>query len=533
MAYHLAQLLQRSASRRPDAMAVWAKGRRLTYRELEERSNQLAHLLHDHGIRNGDRVGMYFSKSVESLVAMFGIMKAGAAYVPLDPDQPATRAGYIINNCRMRGLITDSRRLRQLDRATMPCLELTVVCAAATAQSEEPIKGSVSWEELSGYGSSRPPAWHPLTTDLAYILYTSGSTGEPKGVMLSHQNALTFIEWCAEKFAVRAEDRLSGHAPLHFDLSVFDIYNAMEAGASVHMVPEDILIFPASVAKFMEEHAINVWYSVPGALTQLALHGKLSPERCPQLRLILFAGEVFPIKHLQQLAEILPKVELYNLYGPTETNVCTYYPVDRGRLAEMEALPIGRACENTEVFAVDENGQRVTEAGGKGELYVRGPSVTLGYWGDPEKTRKTVIPNPFRENFTENVYRTGDLVVLREDGDYDFLGRRDNQIKVRGYRVELGEVEAALMKHSAVHEAVVFAVQDPVDGSRIVAAVALHTGSNNGTTLSEGELQQHCALHLPRYMVPASVEFRERLPRTSTGKIDRVRVAAGTSRPVS
>jgi acyl-coenzyme A synthetase/AMP-(fatty) acid ligase len=222
-------------------------------------------------------------------------------------------------------------------------------------------------------------------------------------------------------------------------------------------------------------------------------------------------------------------VELCNLYGPTEKNVCTYYPVDRARLAEMEALPIGRACENTEVFAVDEQGQRVTEAGGKGELLVRGPSVTLGYWGDPAKTRRTLVPNPFQTDFAENVYRTGDLVVLREDGDYDFLGRRDNQIKVRGYRVELGEVEAALLKHSAVAEALVFAAKDPVDGSRIGAVVALH----NGTKLSESDLQQHCALHLPRYMVPASVEFREKLPRTSTGKIDRVRVTAEASRALS
>ena len=531
MAYHLAQLLQRSAARRPESMAAWARGRSLTYRELEERSNQLAHLLRDRGIRKGDRVGLYFPKSLESLVTMFGILKAGAAYVPLDPDQPAARATYIINNCRMRGLVTDARRLRQFDREAIRGVELTIVTGA---KPEEDVSGTVSWEALSGYESGRAPDWQPVTTDLAYILYTSGSTGEPKGVMLSHQNALTFIEWCAEIFSVRPEDRLSSHAPLHFDLSVFDVYNAMEAGASVHMVPEDILIFPASVARFMEERAISVWYSVPGALTQLALHGKLSAERFPRLRVILFAGEVFPVKHLQRLVEVLPGVELYNLYGPTETNVCTYYPVDRARLAEMEALPIGRACENTEVFAVDEQGERVSRAGGKGELFVRGPSVTLGYWGDPEKTRRTVVPNPFQADFAENVYRTGDLVVLREDGDYDFLGRRDNQIKVRGYRVELGEVEAALLKHSAVAEALVFAAKDPVDGSRIGAVVALHKGTlNNGTTLSEGDLQQHCALHLPRYMVPASVEFREKLPRTSTGKIDRVRVTAEASRALS
>jgi len=200
--------------------------------------------------------------------------------------------------------------------------------------------------------------------------------------------------------------------------------------------------------------------------------------------------------------------------------VCTYYPVDREQLTQMENLPIGRACANTEVFAVDEEGNRVTRAGEKGELFVRGPSVTLGYWGDPEKTRRTVVPNPFQPNFAENVYRTGDIVVLREDGDYDFLGRRDNQIKVRGYRVELGEVESALLQHNDVSEAGAFATADPVDGAQINAVVV----ANKGASLSEGDLQRHCAQHLPRYMVPASIEIRDQLPRTSTGKIDRVRL---------
>jgi amino acid adenylation domain-containing protein len=525
MAYHLTQLLARSAEQRPEATAVWARGSTLTYRKLEERSNKLSLLLRERGIQKGDRVGLYFPKSVESLVAMFGILKAGAAYVPLDPEQPPARAGYIIGNCKMKGLITDSVRLGKLNRETTELLPLQVVFGEP---AEKQLGNSVPWEALASYPGDRPFDLQPVTTDLAYILYTSGSTGEPKGVMLSHQNALTFVEWCANTFHVRPEDQLSGHAPLHFDLSVFDIYNAIEAGATLHMIPEDILIFPASVAKFIETHNLSIWYSVPGALTQLALHGKVTKERFPRLRTILFAGEVFPIKHLQRLAELLPGVELYNLYGPTETNVCTYYPIDRSLLAEMEALPIGRACANTEVCAVDEHGQRVIDAGGKGELYVRGPSVTLGYWDDPEKTRKMIVPNPFQPNFAENVYRTGDIVVLGADGNYDFLGRRDNQIKVRGYRVELGEIEAALLRHGAVSEAGAFAMADPVEGSRIHAVVALH----NGAGLSESDLQQHCALHLPGYMVPANIQVCEHLPRTSTGKIDRVRLKAEVQPPV-
>jgi amino acid adenylation domain-containing protein len=522
VAYHLAQLLRRSAERRPEATAVWARDRALTYRELEERSNQLAYLLRDRGVCKGDRVGLYFPKSVESLIAMFGVVKAGAAYVPLDPDQAPARAAYMINNCKMKGLITDSKRLSKLDQETKEALALRITCGAKTEtnQTDNAVTSSVPWETLASYRCDRAPDLQAVITDLAYMLYTSGSTGEPKGVMLSHQNALTFIEWCAETFQVRPEDQLSSHAPLHFDLSVFDVYNAIEAGATVHMVPEDTLIFPASVAKFIENHKISIWYSVPGALVQMLLRSKLTPERFPHLRTILFAGEVFPMKYLQQLAELLPKVDLYNLYGPTETNVCTYYQVDRKRLAEMNTLPIGRACSNTEVFAVDDQGERVEQPGGQGELYVRGPSVTLGYWGDPEKTRKMVVPNTFQPNFAENLYRTGDIVTLRADGDYDFLGRRDNQIKVRGYRVEIGEVEAALLRHTAVSEAGAFAVADPVDGAHIHAVVTLHSESQ----VNESDLQKHCALHLPRYMVPDNIEFREQLPRTTTGKVDRVRL---------
>ena len=298
--------------------------------------------------------------------------------------------------------------------------------------------------------------------DLAYILYTSGSTGRPKGVMLTHQNALTFVEWCAAKFQITSEDRLSNHAPLHFDLSVFDVYNTLEAGATLYMITEDLALFPGRLAEFIGAEGITVWYSVPSALMLLLLHADLNADRLCKLRMILFAGEVFPMKYLRQLAEQLPHIELYNLYGPTETNVCTYYKVERERLAALDKLPIGVACENTEVFAVNERNEIVVQAGGTGELYVRGPAVTYGYWADTEKTRAMVVPNTFQQNFEEKLYRTGDLVQLAEDGNYYFLGRRDSMIKSRGYRIELGEIETALLSHPSVKEAVAVAIPDDI-----------------------------------------------------------------------
>ena len=521
MAYLLHQLLSKSANKYPDNQAVWAQGKSLTYRELDQQSNQLAHLLRQRGIRKGDRVGIYFRKAVESVVSMFGVLKAGGVYVPLDPQQPAQRIQYIIENCGIRALVTTREKLRNLATETLERLEFNVFTDRLNGIGT-PVRG-VAWEELAAFPTERPPQDLQLTTfDLAYILYTSGSTGRPKGVMLSHQNALTFVEWCAETFAVRSEDRLSNHAPLHFDLSVFDIYNAIEAGAAVHMVPDEALLFPASLAKFIAEHGISVWYSVPSALVHLILHGNLKTQNLERLRLLLFAGEVFPIKYLRLLAELLPKVDLYNLYGPTETNVCTYYPVDRAQLPNIEKIPIGRACANTEVFAVDEHDHFI-QPGETGELYVRGPSVTSGYWGDGEKTSRMVVPNRFQVNYDEKMYRTGDLVILREDGDYDFVGRRDSQIKSRGYRIELGEIEAAILSHPAVKEVAVVAVPDEEVSNRIKAIVAPHEDAK----LTAVQLQQHCAQRVPRYMIPDLVEFRESLPKTTTGKLDRVQLAGG------
>jgi amino acid adenylation domain-containing protein len=519
MAYVLQQLLSKSAKRFPAKSAVWARNRSITYRELDERSNQLAHLLRQSGLRKGDRVGLFFPKCVESIVSMFAIVKAGGVYVPLDPQAPADRVGYIIGNCGIKVLITQDERRRSLDAATRESLATCIVIDEAKHSGNG--TGVTPWSALAEYPSSHAPAVTLTETDLAYILYTSGSTGRPKGVMITHQNALTFVEWCADKFQITDKDRLSNHAPLHFDLSVFDVYNAIEAGATVYLVTEEIALFPTTLAKFIETQQISVWYSVPSALVLLLLHADLKAEKLSNLRTILFAGEVFPMKYLKQLAELLSTVDLENLYGPTETNVCTYYKVDRERLASMDKLPIGIACENTEVFAVNDKDEIVTQPGESGELYVRGPGVTCGYWGDVEKTKKMVVPNRFQPNFEEKMYRTGDLVTLAEDGNYYFVGRRDSMIKSRGYRIELGEIESALLSHPAVREAAAIAVPDEVVGNRIKAIVATHASEK----VQAAELQQHCGTRIPKYMIPEFIEFRESLPKTSTGKVDRVGLA--------
>lgn len=313
---------------------------------------------------------------------------------------------------------------------------------------------------------------------------------------------------------VGPDDRLSSHAPFHFDLSVFDVFAAARGGASVTLVPPEASVLPRELRGFIEDARITVWYSVPSILTALAVRGGLQEGDFPDLRTVVFAGEVFPTKFLRALMQRLPHAVFYNWYGPTETNVCTWYRVPELPEHITEPVPIGRAIDNTEVFAVTEAGTRAAP-GEVGELYVRGDTVMQGYWADPDRTSRVLVPDPLDPTAGGPVYRTGDLVVEGEGGNLRFLGRRDAQIKSRGYRIELGEIEATILSHPDVVECAVVAVPDEEVTNRIRAHAVVHEG------LSVRDLARHCRAHLPKYMIPEVFDFTEALPKTSTGKIDR------------
>jgi amino acid adenylation domain-containing protein len=500
----LPELLTSAALEHHDRTAVVAD-RTLTYGELDELASRIAAALIEAGVRPGDRVAVCAPKSAGVVASQYGVMRAGAAYVPIDHAAPDRRAIRIANDCAVAGLIAERARLDRLGPDLPPAAIGLDLDRLDTLPPAAPGRSAVSTDQ----------------DHLAYVLYTSGSTGSPKGVMLSHGNARSFVDWAVGELKLTAEDRFSSHAPFHFDLSVFDLYACASVGGTMHAVPDEVLRFGTSSAAFVRERELTVWYSVPSALVYLLLHGDLGARDLERLRLVLFAGEVFPMKYLRQLADVLPGAELYNLYGPTETNVCTYHRLDRWRLAGQERLPIGRPCGNTETLALDVDGRPVGP-GETGELYVRGPSVTPGYWGDPDKTQRALVPNPVQPYLGDRLYRTGDLVTLDEHGEYLFLGRRDSQVKSRGYRIELGDVEAALYAHPAVVEAAVLAMPDEELGSRLRAVVALKSGER----LTVGALQAHCASLVPRYMVPDRIELRPSLPKTSTGKTDRTRLAA-------
>ncbi len=514
--YLVHHYLQDSAARTPHQTAVVDRDRSLTYAELDERANRLANLLRSLGVQNGDRVGIYLPKSMEAIVGIYGVLKAGATYVPLDPSAPTHRIGYIAGNCGIRHMITATVKRRswlQVKQEGADALEHMIVLDADEFDREVP---GVTLHPVTALDDQ--PATAPVTgtvqQDLAYILYTSGSTGDPKGVMLSHLACRGFVDWAGDEYNVVETDVVSSHAPLHFDLSTFDLYSAARAGATLVLVPPKLSVFPIEIAKFIDQHEITVWYSVPSILTMLVEHANLEAGSLPSIRELLFAGEVFPTKYLSRLMKLLPHARFSNLYGPTETNVCTAYTVTEAPPEDGPTISIGKAIGNVECFVMGEDG-KVVELGNVGELLVRGPTVMRGYWGDLERTKQRLVRDPRDPDFGDPVYHTGDLVEEMPDGNYRFLGRRDNQIKSRGYRIELGDIETAINAHPDVVECVVVAVPDEFVSNRIKAFVAVKA------EISEAEMIKHCSELIQKYMIPETWYMRDHLPKTSTGKLDR------------
>jgi amino acid adenylation domain-containing protein len=520
--YLLHQLLGEAAQNDPTHEAVRCSGRSLTYGELDAAANGIARTLIAAGVRPGDRVGIHLKKCVESIPAVYGTLRAGAAYVPLDPLAPAVRLGPIADDCSVSALITTPAGASSLSSSVRHAPRLVVLVDAGPEPVDLPWPW-VTYEDATADPEATDPAVPSIEMDLAYILYISGSTGVPKGVMLTHRNGLAFVEWSAARIGVRPDDRLSNHAPLHFDLSVLDVFLAAMGRATLVMVPEEDAYFGTAIARFIRDEGVTIWYSVPSAL-MLLTKAAPDPAELSSLRTVVFAGEVYPTRRLRELQDLVPRATLWNLYGPTETNVVTYHRV--GTLPEGDrTIPIGRPCDGTEVFGLKDDGT-IAAVGEEGELYVRGPTVMKGYWGKPERTAEVLVPHPITPHLADRAYRTGDLVRQRDDGEYDFFGRRDHQIKSRGYRIELGEVESVLNAIPAVELAVAVAIPHEEWGTAIVAFVTPRDGQSPTPT----ELKRHVADRLPRYMVPTRVAMMRQLPRTSTGKIDRRQLMADSLR---
>jgi amino acid adenylation domain-containing protein len=523
----LIDLIERGAELAgPEKIAVRAGERgeqSLTYGRLIEGAHSIAGTLRQAGIGRGNRVGVWMEKSPATVQAILGILYAGAAYVPLDPRSPWRRCRIIAMDCGMSGLIVDAPALPSLPDLLdgwNPRLVLVDAGIEEARRALAPHATRVSVGTLAEAAVSVPDrkAVRPSPEDLAYLFYTSGSTGAPKGVVHTHSSGAAFTRWVLERFAIHGNDIFSSHAPFHFDLSISDLYAALGAGATVHLIGTTEAMLAAYLVRKVPEWGITVWYSVPSILVAMLDQGGLERTGFGRVRILFFAGEVFPTPQLRRLRRALPGVDLYNLFGPTETNVCTYYEVPPDISDNATApIPIGRACEHLKTFVLDDDGREVNEE--EGTLWVCGDNLMQGYWNDHERTAVSFRPDPHGRPGL--AYCTGDRVRLLASGDYQFLGRSDHMIKTRGYRVELGEIESTLTAHPDVLEAVAVPLPDPQCGNRLVASIVPRTGRQP----SPGELRGFCTERLPIYMVPERIEVRNAFPRTSTGKADRQALA--------
>jgi len=494
------------ASRQPGHIAVQGTDEALTYAELDALANRFARMFLDNGLQRGDRVGVHLPRSGRAVAAMLGASRAGGVYVPLDPGSPPARMRLIAEDCGLRQVVIAPALLSSwLAAGVHAPVEHFFLSAAGTAPASPPAVDPGfrvhPWSEVKEASAAPVPPVGDSPDELAYLLYTSGSTGVPKGVMISHRNALAFVHWAAEQIDLHARDRVASVAPFHFDLSVFDLWSTLSRGATVVVVDETTVVSGRRMLDRIHAQEISVWYSVPSALILMLDDGGLEQRGAPGLRVVFFAGEVFPMKHLRRALAALPQARFFNLFGPTETNVCLAFELEGPPPPDANTIPIGTASCGDVVSIVDEQGRPVPE-GEVGELFVDGPTVMLGYW---EGGRRTPARHP---------YPTGDLVSRRPDGEILYHGRRDHMVKVHGHRIELGEVESALTGHPSISEALAFAIDQQL------IAVAVPTDAE----ISVLDIKRHCASRLPRYMIPSEVRLVARLPRTSSGKADRVRV---------
>jgi len=495
----------RALANDPDKIAVTCGSIERTYRQVDQAATVIAHRLQSAGMRRADCIAVFMPKSVDAICSILGILRSDGAYVPIDTESPAVRVGGIVAACGS-GLML----VNQAGRAKLSSAEYESMLSGVTlidVDDAHLVKAEVS-----------PREYQAISVDIAYVLFTSGSTGNPKGVMISHQAVIDYIDWCVDQYGITAADQISNHAPLYFDNSTFDLYTAFAAGATLHLVPPELNSVVPRLAGWIRDRAISVFFCVPSVLTLLLKSRRLRAGMFPELRELVFAGEVVQPDVLTDWMKLFPEVRYTNMYGPTEITVdCTYHVVTTP--PGDVPVPIGRARPNMEVFIALESGELTQVPGSFGELWVRGLSVGYGYLGDPDKTDKAFVQHP-KSRFPDRLYRTGDLVRMQEDGALLFQGRADQQIKYLGHRIELGEIEAQLQALDDVDEAVVvFRTGENAEQEAIGAMVSTRSGLQSSDVLAL--LKQR----VPGYMLPKKLKCTsEAFPRTPNGKYDRKQI---------
>ena len=501
--YNLPQLFGDVVAQYGDRLAIqFDRGVHVTYRTLDRVSNQMARFLMERGVSMGDRICICTEKTPVHYAMVMGALKVGAAYFSVDSKNPIRRIESIIGQCEPKVIITDT------DLNFGSRSNLVVRCGES--YEDLPIaafdEGPVDTERITG---SLP----------AYIMFTSGSTGTPKGAVISHDNLMRFVAWAQEEYGFTAEDRHTHLNPVYFDNSIFDIYSTFFSGGCLIPFGSSILADPSAIVARIEEMECTTWFSVPSLLMYLQVMKEIRPEPLRSLKRIIFGGEGYPKVKLKELYEILgEQTQLINVYGPTEcTCICSSYAISEADFADLEGLPpLGQLIPNFQAYLLD--GDDETALGESGELCLGGPCVGLGYYNQSKETEGAFVQNPLNTTYVETIYRTGDLARRDpKDGKLYFVGRKDLQIKHQGYRIELEEIQNALVSLDGVDEAAVL-YRDDVGQGQIIAVVA------STAVLDTKGLKRELAAHVPQYMVPNRIHLVESMPKNANGKTDRKRL---------
>ncbi|MCI9124231.1 MAG: amino acid adenylation domain-containing protein [Eubacterium sp.] len=493
MKKNVLEYLEETVKRFPDKKAFCDEREQLSFCELYHQARSIGSALARRGITKKP-VLVYMEKSPSAVMAFFGAVYGGCFYVPLDEEMPYKRIQLIMENTQAEILICDEHTQEKVKKSAYH----GEVCLCS-----ELIRTEEDDEALRAVRNAQ------LDTDLVYVLFTSGSTGVPKGVAGHHRGVLDYIDQLADVMGFDENSVFGNQTPIYFDASMKEIYGTLKCGATTWMIPRKLFLLIAEMVHYLNEHRINTICWVVSALTMLSSFGAFEEEKPEYLHTIGFGGEVFPVSQFNIWKETLPEAKFVNLYGPTEaTGVSTYYIAER-KFCEGESIPIGRTFDNTEIFLLKEDGT-LAGKGESGEIYIRGTGVACGYYNDSVKTKEVFVQNPLHGAYPETVYKTGDIACYNEDGDLVFISRKDHQIKHMGHRVELGEIESNAGLVGGVAACCCVYAQD--DGKIIL----FYTGSidRRAFTIALKEA-------LPKYMVPNCMIKLEGLPMTATGKLDR------------
>ena len=498
MQKNIIEYLQDSVQKYSDKIALVDENRTITFAELDKEAKKIADtIITSCGNIKNQPIAVYMEKSVECIVAFLGIAYSGNFYSPLDFKMPSSRIEKIIQVLEPVAVIYNGKKPNDFE---IPCKLISM---------QEALESATGECDITSYQGV-------LDIDPLYVLFTSGSTGQPKGVVISHRGVIDYTEWLYDKFHFDENVIFGNQAPFYFDNSILDIYSTLKNGSTMNIIPERLFTFPAKLLNYIEENKINTLFWVPSALIGVANSGILSEIRLRNIKKILFCGEVMPNKQLNIWRKEYPDVLYANLYGPTEiTDVCTYYIIDRD-FSDDEPLPIGLSCANTEILVLN-NENKLVEKDEIGELCVRGTCLSMGYYGDSEKTNQVFVQNPLNDRYHDLIYRTGDLVKYNERGEIIYICRKDYQIKHQGYRIELGEIETVCSSIDSV--ARVCAVYDDINKK-----IVLFCSLNNDNEITEKIIYTWLKQRLPSYMLPSIIHLRDELPINANGKIDRVKL---------